>query len=65
MPPWWRPGPSCEPDRSAGRGLCPSYYDGYYSPDVFGATTGAAVPLDDYDFGRDYLAVAAWASRVT
>jgi DNA-directed RNA polymerase subunit beta' len=32
----------------------PSYEDGYYSPDVFGAGTGAAVPLDDYDFGRDY-----------
>ena len=32
----------------------PSYDDGYYSPDVFGAGTGAAVPLDDYDFGRDY-----------
>src|SRR5215468_7911308 len=32
----------------------PSYEDQYYSPDVFGATTGAAVPLDDYDFGRDY-----------
>jgi len=30
----------------------PSYDDGYYTPDVFG--TGAAVPLDDYDFGRDY-----------
>ena len=28
--------------------------DGYYSPDVFGTGTGAAVPLDDYDFGRDY-----------
>jgi DNA-directed RNA polymerase subunit beta' len=32
----------------------PSYDDGYYSPDVFGGGTGAAVPLDDYDFGRDY-----------
>ncbi|MCK2236838.1 MULTISPECIES: DNA-directed RNA polymerase subunit beta' [unclassified Crossiella] len=32
----------------------PSYDDGYYTPDVFGAGTGAAVPLDDYDFGRDY-----------
>ncbi|MBN9737419.1 MULTISPECIES: DNA-directed RNA polymerase subunit beta' [unclassified Pseudonocardia] len=32
----------------------PSYDDGYYSPDVFGTGTGAAVPLDDYDFGRDY-----------
>ena len=29
----------------------PSYDDGYYSPDVFGTGTGAAVPLDDYDFG--------------
>ncbi|MDR7302455.1 DNA-directed RNA polymerase subunit beta' [Haloactinomyces albus] len=32
----------------------PSYDDGYYTPDVFGAATGAAVPLDDFDFGRDY-----------
>ncbi|HEX5407414.1 MAG TPA: DNA-directed RNA polymerase subunit beta' [Pseudonocardiaceae bacterium] len=32
----------------------PSYDDGYYTPDVFGAGTGAAVPLDDYDFGRDF-----------
>ncbi|AEA27568.1 MULTISPECIES: DNA-directed RNA polymerase subunit beta' [Pseudonocardia] len=32
----------------------PNYDDGYYSPDVFGTGTGAAVPLDDYDFGRDY-----------
>ncbi|GAB2924148.1 DNA-directed RNA polymerase subunit beta' [Rhodococcus aerolatus] len=32
----------------------PSYDDGYYSPDVFGASTGAAVPLDDYGFGGDY-----------
>ncbi|MBW0008756.1 MAG: hypothetical protein JO063_01330, partial [Pseudonocardiales bacterium] len=33
----------------------PSYDEGYYSPEVFGtAGTGAAVPLDDYDFGRDY-----------
>ncbi|HYZ08276.1 MAG TPA: DNA-directed RNA polymerase subunit beta' [Pseudonocardiaceae bacterium] len=32
----------------------PSYDDGYYSPDVFGTGTGAAVPLDDYDFGRDF-----------
>jgi DNA-directed RNA polymerase subunit beta' len=32
----------------------PTYDDGYYAPDVFGAGTGAAVPLDDYDFGRDY-----------
>ncbi|MGH3770644.1 MAG: hypothetical protein ACRDRW_04480, partial [Pseudonocardiaceae bacterium] len=35
----------------------PSYDEGYYSPEVFGTTaTGAAVPLDDYDFGvgRDY-----------
>jgi DNA-directed RNA polymerase subunit beta' len=32
----------------------PSYDDGYYTPDVFGTGTGAAVPLDDYDFGRDY-----------
>ncbi|MGH4021572.1 MAG: DNA-directed RNA polymerase subunit beta' [Pseudonocardiaceae bacterium] len=32
----------------------PSYDDGYYSPDVFGTATGAAVPLDDFDFGRDF-----------
>ena len=32
----------------------PSYDDGYYTPDVFGTGTGAAVPLDDYDFGRDF-----------
>ncbi|MEV1291160.1 DNA-directed RNA polymerase subunit beta' [Pseudonocardia sp. NPDC049635] len=32
----------------------PTYDDGFYSPDVFGTGTGAAVPLDDYDFGRDY-----------
>jgi DNA-directed RNA polymerase subunit beta' len=32
----------------------PTYDDGYYTPDVFGTGTGAAVPLDDYDFGRDY-----------
>ncbi|SDP10573.1 DNA-directed RNA polymerase subunit beta' [Actinopolyspora xinjiangensis] len=32
----------------------PSYDDGYYAPDVFGPGTGAAVPLDDFDFGRDY-----------
>ncbi|WP_020501262.1 DNA-directed RNA polymerase subunit beta' [Sciscionella marina] len=32
----------------------PSYDDGYYSPDMFGSGTGAAVPLDDYDFGRDF-----------
>jgi hypothetical protein len=32
----------------------PSYDEGYYTPGVFGTGTGAAVPLDDYDFGRDY-----------
>jgi len=32
----------------------PSYDDGYYTPDVFGVGSGAAVPLDDYDFGRDF-----------
>ena len=32
----------------------PSYDDGYYTPGRFGTGTGAAVPLDDYDFGRDY-----------
>jgi DNA-directed RNA polymerase subunit beta' len=31
----------------------PSYDDAYYGPDSFGATTGAAVPLDDYGFS-DY-----------
>ena len=30
----------------------PSYDDGYYAPDVFGSGSGAAVPLDDYDFGQ-------------
>ncbi|NNG35133.1 DNA-directed RNA polymerase subunit beta' [Nakamurella aerolata] len=32
----------------------PSFDDGYYSGDFGGAATGAAVPLDDYDLGRDY-----------
>ncbi|UZJ25317.1 DNA-directed RNA polymerase subunit beta' [Rhodococcus antarcticus] len=32
----------------------PAYDDGFYSPDVFGAASGAAVPLDDYGFGGDY-----------
>ncbi|PRW62025.1 DNA-directed RNA polymerase subunit beta' [Actinopolyspora mortivallis] len=32
----------------------PSYDDGYYAPDVFGPGAGGAVPLDDFDFGRDY-----------
>jgi DNA-directed RNA polymerase subunit beta' len=32
----------------------PSYDDGYYTPEAFSAGTGAAVPLDDYDFGRDF-----------
>src|SRR5204863_7621316 len=32
----------------------PSYDDGYYTPDVVGSGTGAAVPPDGYDFGRDY-----------
>jgi DNA-directed RNA polymerase subunit beta' len=31
----------------------PSYDDTYYSPDSFGSSTGAAVPLDDYGFS-DY-----------
>ncbi|HEX3647362.1 MAG TPA: DNA-directed RNA polymerase subunit beta', partial [Pseudonocardiaceae bacterium] len=31
----------------------PSYDDGYYTPDVFGTGTGAAVPLDDYGYS-DY-----------
>jgi DNA-directed RNA polymerase subunit beta' len=32
----------------------PSYEDHYYGADSFGATTGAAVPLDDFDLGSDY-----------
>ncbi|MFO7191823.1 DNA-directed RNA polymerase subunit beta' [Thermocrispum sp.] len=33
----------------------PSYDDGYYGTDMFGSTgSGVAVPLDDYDFGRDF-----------
>jgi DNA-directed RNA polymerase subunit beta' len=32
----------------------PSFDEGYYSADSFGPSTGAAVPLDDYDIGRDY-----------
>ena len=33
----------------------PSYDDTYFSPDgTFGAPSGAAVPLDDYDYGNDY-----------
>ncbi|MDQ2845339.1 MAG: DNA-directed RNA polymerase subunit beta' [Actinomycetota bacterium] len=31
----------------------PAFDDTYYTGD-FGAATGAAVPLDDYDMGRDY-----------
>ena len=44
---------SDEEARAAAYAL-PNYDDGYYAPDVFGTGTGAAVPLDDYDFGRDY-----------
>ena len=33
----------------------PAFDDGYFSPDVYGTGTGAAVPLDDYGFGgSDY-----------
>ena len=32
----------------------PNFDDSYYTADSFGAATGAAVPLDDYDMGRDY-----------
>jgi DNA-directed RNA polymerase subunit beta' len=32
----------------------PSFDDRYYGAESFGSTTGAAVPLDDYDIGRDY-----------
>ncbi|MFT3716904.1 MAG: DNA-directed RNA polymerase subunit beta' [Gordonia sp. (in: high G+C Gram-positive bacteria)] len=33
----------------------PTYDDTYYSPDgTFGAPSGAAVPLDDFDYGNDY-----------
>jgi DNA-directed RNA polymerase subunit beta' len=33
----------------------PSYDDGYYGTDMFGSPgSGVAVPLDDYDFGRDF-----------
>jgi len=31
-----------------------SFDDTYYGTETFGAATGAAVPLDDYDMGRDY-----------
>jgi len=30
------------------------FEDTYYGADTFGAGSGAAVPLDDYDMGRDY-----------
>ncbi|WP_111766556.1 DNA-directed RNA polymerase subunit beta' [Nakamurella deserti] len=32
----------------------PNFDDTYYSADSFGASSGAAVPLDDFDLGRDY-----------
>ena len=32
----------------------PSYEDHYYGADSFAPATGAAVPLDDIDMGRDY-----------
>jgi DNA-directed RNA polymerase subunit beta' len=32
----------------------PSFDDTYYGADTFGVATGAAVPLDDFDLGRDY-----------
>ncbi len=31
-----------------------SFEDTYFGAETFGASTGAAVPLDDYDMGRDY-----------
>jgi DNA-directed RNA polymerase subunit beta' len=32
----------------------PAFDDTYFGADSFGPATGAAVPLDDYDLGRDY-----------
>ena len=32
----------------------PAFDDTYFGADTFGPATGAAVPLDDYDMGRDY-----------
>ena len=32
----------------------PTFDDTYYGADTFGVSAGAAVPLDDYDMGRDY-----------
>ncbi|MBM9466216.1 DNA-directed RNA polymerase subunit beta' [Nakamurella leprariae] len=32
----------------------PAFDDTYYGADTFGVASGAAVPLDDYDLGRDY-----------
>jgi len=32
----------------------PAFDDTYFGADTFGPSTGAAVPLDDYDLGRDY-----------
>ena len=32
----------------------PSFDDTYYGADTFGVATGASVPLDDFDLGRDF-----------
>jgi DNA-directed RNA polymerase subunit beta' len=32
----------------------PSFDDTYYGADTFGVASGASVPLDDFDLGRDY-----------
>ncbi len=32
----------------------PAFDDTYYGADTFGVSTGASVPLDDFDLGRDY-----------
>jgi DNA-directed RNA polymerase subunit beta' len=32
----------------------PSFDDTYYGADTFGVSSGASVPLDDFDLGRDY-----------
>ena len=32
----------------------PTFDDTYFGADTFGTSAGAAVPLDDYDMGRDY-----------
>jgi len=32
----------------------PAFDDTYYGSDTFGVSSGASVPLDDFDLGRDY-----------